>query len=514
MSTMSRGALRRAVAWTLPLWFWSGVAVAQQGDGDEDWGAFRVGADVGFANLENQQYLAVNAEGMVRAGPVRLDFAVPLRFNEQGFRTRDYDDPRDFMRLGRCLRLDAGDYTRGPDTYDPSCERLSWQGHGLHDRVYFSARVAPLTGITLGHGSLVYGYRNSLDLERPQLGGQVNFSLYDWGGADLFIDDITRPGLLGGRVFIRPQSLFFGENWDETPDELVIGFTALSDVSAPLHRMTAFGRGLVDSSGDALFIRDQVNVVGVDVHYMYLWNLGDRSAPQIGLFGFADYNHFLDIEDANALHAGLRFVLIDENTGWDVRAGAEYRLTGGRYLPEYFDADYTIQSQRFGLTPDALALPGVGLHTTQLEYILSRPGGFQHALQAYLSVQIPIPANGGAYNPLPIAAFLEDGEGPANASISFLAGPFQIDQLAVMGLYQRRNFDDFTDMFDLDGTLIRLLGRFYFGSPSDPPGSFGEIMQHVHIDVRYDHRFFQNPQGEFDQTHDFVATVGFSAGGS
>lgn len=491
------------------------VGHAQWGDGIEegDWAAFRLGADLGFATLELQEYFVVNATGLVRLGPVRWDFYVPLRFNGDGFRTQDYDEARDFTRLGRCIRVDIGDYTAPHDTYDPTCNAYGWRGHGIHDRIYLSARVSPLRGITLGHGTLVYGYRNSLDLERPQLGGHVNFDLYDWGSAEFIIDDVTRPGLLGGRVFIRPQQTFFGQNWDETPDELEIGVTALVDVNAPLHRVTAFGRGLVDQNGDALFIRDSVGVLGVDLHYLYLWNLGDATQPQIGLFVFADYNHFLDVEDANALQAGVRFVITDRSTGWDLRAGAEFRLIGNRYLPEYFDTDYQIQSQRFGLTNDALRVPGVDIHTTQLEYMRARPGGFTYGLQGYLRLQIPIPANNGAYNPLPIAAFVEEADGPVNAAFSLVAGPFQMDQLVVMALYQRRNFDDLSGIFELDGTLIRVLGRLFLGSPTAREGTIDAILRYFHIDLRYDHRFFQTPQGEFAETNDFVLTAGFSAGG-
>jgi len=333
------------------------------------------------------------------------------------------------------------------------------------------------------------------------------------GSAEFLLDDVTRPGLLGGRVFFRPQQVIFGENWDETPDELAIGVTALTDVDAPLHRVTAFGRGLLDQSGDALFVRDTIGVLGVDLHYLYLWNLGDPTQPQIGLFAFADYNHFLDITDANALQVGVRFVVTDRTTGWDLRAGAEYRLIGNRYLPEYFDTDYGIQSQRFGLTNDALAVPGVDIHTTQLEYMRLRPGGFTHGLQAYLRVQIPIPANQGTYNPLPIAAFVEEADGPVNAAFSLMAGPFRMDQLIVMALDQRRNFDSLENIFELDGTLIRVLGRLYLGSPDAEPGSFAQMMQYFHIDLRYDHRFFQTRQGDYAETHDFALTAGFRAGG-
>jgi hypothetical protein len=67
-------------------------------------------------------------------------------------------------------------------------------------------------------------------------------------------------------------------------------------------------------------------------------------------------------------------------------------------------------------------------------------------------------------------------------------------------------------MFELDGTLIRLLGRFYLGSSHAEPGSVDEILQNVHLDLRFDRRFFQTRQGDLAETNDFAITVGFTAG--
>jgi hypothetical protein len=150
---------------------------------------------------------------------------------------------------------------------------------------------------------------------------------------------------------------------------------------------------------------------------------------------------------------------------------------------------------------------------TKYGYMLSRPDGFFHSGQIYGNVVIPIPLDDrGNYAPLPIGFFLEDADGPANASVSLSAGPFRFDQLVIAGQYLRRNFDDWSQMFALEGTLIRLLGRLYLGSSNAAPGSFDEILSHMHLDMRFDRRWFQTRQGDLAETNDFALTVGFTAG--
>jgi hypothetical protein len=320
---------------------------------------------------------------------------------------------------------------------------------------------------------------------------------------------VTRPGVLGGRLNLRPLQVFLGLNDDATPDELDVGVTLVGDVDAPLHRMTAFGRGLQDENGDALFVRDTVGAIGVDVSYTYLANPGDVTRPRVGVFLFADVNHFLGLGDATAVEGGARFVVHNRTTGWHFRLGAEARLLGNRFVPEYFDADYTIQSQRYALNDDALAQPGVDPLTTKLEYLRSLPGGFTWGLQGYLLLEIPAPDR---HHLVPIRAFLEDADGPVNASVSLVVGPYRMEQVSAMALYQRRGFDDLSGILSLDGTLIRLLGHVVLGHPDAEPGTLEGVLRFFYVDLRFDRRYFQTPQGDFRETNDFVLTAGFNAG--
>jgi hypothetical protein len=142
---------------------------------------FRGGGDLGFARLEDGNFLSVNAEALLRVWNFRLGLAAPLRFDLTGssvLRQRDWDEARDAARVARCLRFDIGNFDRPPDRYDPTCDSYDFSGNRF-DRVYFSTRLTPLRNVKLGHGTLVNGFRNSFDPDHPALGIDSEFLLWD-----------------------------------------------------------------------------------------------------------------------------------------------------------------------------------------------------------------------------------------------------------------------------------------------------------------------------------------------
>ena len=373
--------------------------------------------------------------------------------------------------------------------------------------MYYSARLFPLLHETLGHGTLVNNYRSSMDLARPELGVASNAIVRDWGGADFLMGNVTQARFMAARAYLRPPNAFFGRNWDTTPDDFEIGFTWAGDINAPLHMQTAFGQPMLTHDGDVRYFRDDFHAIGVDAHYLYILNYVENSTrPMIGFFAFADYNRFMTIEDGDGLHGGLRMVVMKGR--WDFRLGGEGRYVGHRYYPAVFDTDYTIRSQRFALTNDALSIAGVTDQTTLQEYLRSRPLGHTWSYQAYMSLQIPLGSDesGGT---LPIVMYIEDTEGPSNASAGLVVGPFRMGRVQLMGQALRRNFDGLRQLFGVDGTLLRARARYFLGSDANPQS----ILNHFVLDARFDRRYFQTLQGSFSQTNDLEITFNYIAGG-
>ena len=481
---------------------------ANEGQEDLPPAAFVVSGDAGFGHLELNPYIELHLSMLIRLGPLRMDLWAPFRFqiNDRfSFRREDYNEARDLLKIPQCVRLDLGDYTPPPDTFDTHCDVFDYPT--THGRYYASFRVAPLHHFSLGtSSSVVHAFRGNMDLDRPQLGAAADIVLSDWGQLEVGMDDILRPRFMAGNVMIRPPNVA-GRDWDRTPESVEVGFTWAADIHAPLHLVTAFDRPVVNESNDLQFIRDQVHIVGGNFEWLQTFNLFDEGAlvekPVYGFLLLGDYNRFLDVGASDALHLGARFVLM--KAGWDFRLGAEYRRMGNRYIPEYFDTDYAIRSQRFALTPQALALPGVTERTTLLEYRRGLPGGHIHGIQAWMSLTIPISDTSS----LPITAFLEDASGNANASASLIIGPVRLGHLIVSAQYLRRNFDSLRQIFALDGTLLRLLGAWHIGSYFDP----NTFMNRLVLNFRYDRRFFQDQQGIFQQTNDISVTLGVLHGG-
>jgi hypothetical protein len=504
---------------------------------NERFTAFRVGADLGYARIATENYAQLNATGLLRLGPARLDFYVPLRFRLTDFalRQEDWADARDYLRTVRCARVDIGDYVRPQDQYDPSCEAYEGTG-GLHDRWYFSARFAPLRALDLGHETLVTGFNNSLDPNRPQVGGIINAIFRDWGYAHFFTDDISNPQVLAANAALRPMQIL-GQNWDETPDDLELAASVVSDINAPVRVRGAFGRPLRDGDGNLQTRNASLTALSAHAHY---WRLFDACTEQgsagctamrrMGFFAFADYNRFVGVDDGDALHTGARFWYrtrgmysrydgraLDRARGFDVfkvSIGAEYRFMGNRYLPGYFDGNYSVQREQFALNDQARSALGTdALTVTKLEFLLQQPAGRSHAFSAYAQVVIPVPtAEGEPPSPLPITLWIEDGGGPLRTSASATVGPFRLDQVSIGAQILRRNFDGLENLFSLDGSLIRVVGSVFLSSAQRRRSPQASILDNLMVNFSWNRRFLRNESGALDTTNDLFISLGTSAG--
>ena len=500
--------------------------------------AFRAGADVGMSRISGSTYFQVDATALLRLGPVRLDLAAPLRFatSDFRFRTEDYAAPRDAFRVLHCLRLDVGDYARPEDRHDAACDAYESDDGGLHDRMYLSARVSPLRDVSLGHDTLVSGYNNSLDPNLLQMGGQLEGILRDWARAQAFVDDVTNPRLVAGNVSLRPLQVA-GQNWDETPDDLRITAGIVSDLYAPVHVRNAFGQPTRDGSGALQMSTARLTAVTGDAHYLYLWascleqgQAGCDVSRDIGLFAFADYNRFLEVQDADGAHGGLRFRFrmrqryrrangqdLEGNGAmfntWEVDIGGEYRNMGNRYMPEYFDANYAVQSQSYALSDGARRSLGAGaLTTTKLEYLLSQPLGRSQGWQAYFRVYFPLPVVAGEPpSRIPLTLWAEDASETMRTSAAAAIGPFRLDQVALGAMIVRRNFDGWGNFFSFDGTMIRAYATIQVASSQSRRQSDG-FLNSLAVNLAYTRRFLREGDGEVHPTDDFVVTLGSSLG--
>jgi len=529
-----KGALALVVAGALSCL--GGTAAAQP---TTRYTVFRVGADAGMARIANEGFWQIDATGLLRLGPFRTDFAAPLRFSTDGFRFReaDYAQGRDYLRIVRCARLDIGDYHRPADRYDPACDSYASANGGLHDRQYLSLRFAPLRDLDLGHGTLLTGFNNSLDPNVPQIGGVAHLIFRDIAVGHAVVDDIASPTLLAAQVGLRPLQVL-GQNWDETPDDLRVDVGVVRDMAAPLRVRSAFGEPLRDGDGRIQSTTTPLTALSASAHYLYLLggctqqgSAGCEAVSRTGLFGFVDYNRLMEVVDGDGLHVGVHFryllrqryhQLNDQSLGsegrmfdtWEVRVGAEYRNMGNRYLPGYFDGNYSVQRNQFALNDAARQRLGSDAATTsKLEYLLAQPEGRGHGFQAYFRLYLPVPT--AANEPpsrLPITLFAEDSSGPLRASVGASVGPFRIDQLVIGAQYLRRNFDSLSAIFNPEGALVRVMGAVHLSSAQQRRSAPDNLLSNLMVNFSYNRRFLQQDNGALASTNDFFVTLGTSTG--
>ncbi|MSQ82241.1 MAG: hypothetical protein EXR77_04890 [Myxococcales bacterium] len=147
------------------------------------------GVDVGTTWLGADGFVDTSPWLAFAGGPIQWGVGAPLRFrvldgqpadscHTPGLRCEDWDEPGDF---GRLLRY------------------LDWDGWSGDVKVH----LGDITGVSLGHGELIYRYYNNLLLDSWQTGAVIDVQRPDWGLSAL-VGDVMRWDLVGLRAWGRP----------------------------------------------------------------------------------------------------------------------------------------------------------------------------------------------------------------------------------------------------------------------------------------------------------------------
>ena len=343
-------------------------------------GDIRFGAGFGFivedpiASLEPSLGLDLRD-----IAPIELRIGAPVRLRmydrdpEQGpvVRNTDWDEVGDYLAILQQLSY-SGDFV------------FAEQGRAMID-----LRVGDLGRVHVGHGSVVHGYANSLDLDRRRTGidldARVEGALLEQtAGAELafVVGDLAGQQIFGTRV---------GADWAGAG----VGFSVFGDPLAP--------RTLVPyaPASPALAVDSQNRLSSV----------GDRGASALGLdlsYRWTDRWRYLvvpyvDLNFMPGLGKGMHVGVDTEFTlgrRRAVRLGVVGELTVGdaHYDPTYFDVFYMAQRQQ----AQFLAYPG------------DLPTGFANgALPKYGFVQQSDLHGAGGYGALRFShedgAFVETG---------------------------------------------------------------------------------------------------------
>lgn len=286
--------------------------------------------------------------------------------NAMQLRQQDWDETADYAQLIRGIQYGSKE-----------------------DRIYLDINAFKASSI--GHGTIVKRYNPNLNLNSRQVSAEFD-GFMDYGGVELYVNNVARPNLLAGLMFIKPLSLINRDNY--ALRSFSIGATVAADIDAPLRNRLDFddtdndgrrhGEYLVDQKNfQPQYISTQVVSAGLDTEI----KLVDTKTTDWKTY--VDYSILasgLPIDnadprwDSDPTKPGLRGVmssgmawghLLRLNLGDDpvhaLRLRAEIRRYDANYVPSYFDTMYEIQRVQYRLGASRVDPTG-----TKLQQVLGR----------------------------------------------------------------------------------------------------------------------------------------------
>jgi hypothetical protein len=402
------------------------------------------GAFIGVAvnNIEGEgSYASTVINTEFSLGPVGLGLSVPLNvlvWNNDAccvggytresktygglLRRRDWDEPQDFSKFVRFVRY----------------------GH-KRDPVYMLA--GQLWGASIGHGTLVSRYANSLNLDHPKAGLALDVNT-EYFGLETMTDYVGDPSLVAARAYVRP----FGEmpilrGW-------AIGVSGVTDRTAPTG---VTGPLTADANGNPIIAdKRAVYALGVDTEFEVLRN------SLISLIPYADFNRIAGA--GNGIHAGvltdvyLPVPLLEMN----VQAKFEYRMMQEGYIPEYFDQTYDLGRLQYATQSGSGTAYLPKFDAAQA----SRTGDTSYSQRGYYG-ELAV----GFAGLVQIGGLYQDRQGdPNGASFGVFATVPKFDVIKVSAYYLRKNMKSgFDDAFRLDERSLlaaslayKVFGPVYF----------------------------------------------------
>jgi hypothetical protein len=252
-----------------------------------------ISAGFGATFIDGETFYLINFILEIAFGHLGVGLDLNLRFNTKGrLRAGDYDKFEDYLRIIRYIR---------------------WAQKGEP----FYTRVGQLDYSLLGHGSIIYNYRNSASYDMRKTGIELDLNFEKFGFESMY-SDIADRGLLGMRGYVKLLKL---TSFEKVPviNNFEVGATYARDLSEVADITSA------DSSGRGL------TIIGFDLGLPILSYTVLKSALYFDYAQIVHYGHGTSV-GVNMNFSGLGLV--------DLRGKYELRFNGVHYLPAYFDALY------------------------------------------------------------------------------------------------------------------------------------------------------------------------------
>jgi len=256
---------------------------------------------VGLTFIDGKPFYLFHLMPELTLGKMGLGLDVNIRVGKDGtIRKEDFNEAYDYLRLIR--------YVRYGSKRDP-----------------FYARAGALDHASLGHGSIVYMYRNSASYDMRKVGLELDAD-FEKFGFELMYSDVAGAGILGVRGYVRPLQYTSAA---EIPivGSLETGVTFASDFHSDANRTWGDALGSIQRAQ-----RDgSLSIIGLDLGFPLLSLSSLRSTL------YSDYARIIDYGSGVGVGIDLGFSGLQVVT---LSARYERRFAGDRFLPSYFDALY------------------------------------------------------------------------------------------------------------------------------------------------------------------------------
>ncbi|MEZ4458402.1 MAG: hypothetical protein R3E66_01480 [bacterium] len=404
-----------------------------------------VSADVGFGKIGEDYFLTLGL-GFAMQFPVprvdcpplkcstTLGFGVlaPLRLRmidndpqqEELIRQEDWDETSDFLRVIRFVEYGK-------------------PNEPLH------ARIGELGGVTVGHGTIVNAYYNVVTPDAYQLGLHTNLNTA-YGGAQVMIDNLISPSIVGVRAYARPWAFIDRNAW---LNRLAIGLSTVVDGDAPLELRRDANDVIVVDPNVAPDVADAQATVfnGIDVEL----NLVDLE--QIQVTPYTDFN--VHWGQSAGWHLGT-LVGFQPIEGLGFASRLELRLMGEHYLPDYVGPLYEIDRYQYDGWGTTIPAPKLRVAASQTRGTVW--GGYGDLQASFFGLVVVT----GAYS---------DAQGPDNATLRLRAQLAQVGPVSLAAMYYKQNFDGLAEAFELDGALGVAEARVFVFGPVYVRGQYSRL---------------------------------------
>jgi hypothetical protein len=256
---------------------------------------------VGMTFIDGKPYYLLHFFPELSFGKIGIGLDLNVRIGEDGkVRSEDFKNAYSYLQLIR--------YIRYGNKYEP-----------------FYARLGALDYSRLGHGYIMYMYRNTASYDLRKVGVELDVD-FQKAGFESMYSDVGSGSIFGFRGYIRPLK-FTDAASIPILGGLETGATIASDFNSNANRTwgDSVGFTLLANGGGAL------SIVGFDVGLPLL------SLDIIHSTLYADYAKIVSYGSGAAvgLNLGLRGLGL-----FTIDAKYERRFVGNQFLPSYFDAFY------------------------------------------------------------------------------------------------------------------------------------------------------------------------------